>query len=95
MPIYEFKCGSGHISEQQLPMSSEHRTRECPSCGDVANRMISAPAVRRVDGARARAVEATQKSAYEPAVVNSLPSTGNRRATPVTRNPQHAKLPKP
>ena len=95
MPIYEFKCAEGHISEAQLPMSSETRERDCPDCGAVANRMISAPSTRRVDGARARAVEATQKSAYEPAVVNSVPASGNRRATPVSHNPQHAKLPKP
>ena len=76
-------------------MSSETRTRECPTCGQAANRMISAPSVRRVDAGRARAVEATQKSAFEPDVVSSLPTSGNKRATPVTRNPQHAKLPKP
>lgn len=95
MPIYEFKCGSGHRSERQLPMSTEQREIDCPVCGETANRMISAPSVRRTDSKMAAAVEATQKSAYEPAVVNSLPTSGNRRATPVTRNPQHAKLPKP
>lgn len=95
MPIYEFKCPDGHLSERQLPMTSETRQLDCPECGVTATRIISAPAVRRTDGKVARAVDAAQKSAYEPTVVNSLPSSGNRRATPVSHNPQHAKLPKP
>lgn len=95
MPIYEFKCSDGHLSERQLPMSSEQREIDCPTCGDTAKRMISAPSVRRTDAKMAAAVEATQKSAYEPAVVNSLPTSGNKRPTPVSHNPQHAKLPKP
>lgn len=95
MPIYEFKCGEGHLAERHLPMSSEQREIECPDCGQMARRIISAPSVRRTDSKMASVVEATQKSAHEPAVVNSLPASGNRRATPVSRNPQHAKLPKP
>lgn len=95
MPFYEFRCHTGHTTERLLPMSSDTRTTECQTCGDEANRVISAPAVAGVDKHKARLVEATQKSAYEPAVVNSVPSSGNRRATPVSHNPQHAKLPKP
>ena len=95
MPIYEFKCGGGHVVEKQLPMSSDQREMECPECGTTAKRMISAPATRRTDSRKAALVEATQKTAYEPTVVNSVPRSGNKRATPVTTHPQHAKLPKP
>ncbi|MEH0147279.1 zinc ribbon domain-containing protein [Corynebacterium sp. Q4381] len=95
MPIYEFKCVDGHVTDMQLPMSSETREINCPDCGSQARRLISAPSVRRVDAGLASAVEATQKSAYEPQVVSSLPSAGNARVTKVTHNPQHAKLPRP
>lgn len=95
MPFYEFRCPTGHTTERLLPMSSEERTTECKDCGEAATRVISAPAVAGVDKQKARIVEATQKSAYEPAVVNTVPRAGNRRATPVTHNPQHAKLPRP
>ena len=95
MPIYEFKCGGGHLTEHRLPMSSEQREMECPQCGSVAKRMISAPATRGTDSRKAALVEATQKSAYEPTVVNSVPRSGNARATPVSYDPQHAKLPRP
>lgn len=95
MPWYEFRCEAGHETEQLMPISSETRQIPCPQCAGVAVRRISAPNVRRVDSARAAAVEASAKTAYEPAVVNSLPASGNRRVQPVTTNPQHAKLPKP
>ncbi|RMD20047.1 FmdB family zinc ribbon protein [Corynebacterium gottingense] len=95
MPFYEFRCPTGHTTERLLPMSSQSRTTDCKDCGEEATRVISAPAVGSVDKRKAQLVEATQKSAYEPAVVNSVPRAGNRRATPVSHNPQHAKLPKP
>ena len=95
MPIYEFKCVDGHVTDMQLPMSSETRQIDCPSCGSQARRLISAPSVRRLDANLTRAVEATQKSAYEPRVVDSVPSSGNARAPKTTANPQHARLPRP
>ena len=95
MPIYEFQCSDGHLSEKRLPLTSEEREADCPDCGLTAHRIISAPFTRRVDAAKASAVESTQKSAYETEVVRSVPGGGKKRATPVTRDPQHAKLPKP
>ena len=95
MPIYDFKCSEGHVTEHRFPITSDIRETECPECGQNARRMISAPFTRRVDQSKAAAVESAQKSAYEPQVVNSVPRTENRKPTPVTRDPQHAKLPRP
>jgi len=94
VPVYDFKCSGGHVNEHRLPITSEQREIACPDCGATAKRMISAPATRTADPRRTL-VEATEKTRYEPAVVNSVPRAGNARATPVSTNPQHAKLPKP
>lgn len=95
MPWYEFRCDAGHESERRMSMADETREIECPQCSSVAIRRMSAPSTRRVDAAKAAAIDATQRSAHEPAVVQSVPAAGKRRTTPVSHNPQHAKLPKP
>ena len=53
MPIYEFQCSDGHLSEKRLPLTSEEREADCPDCGLTAHRIISAPFTRRVDAAKA------------------------------------------
>lgn len=98
MPWYEFRCDEGHTKEERMSMSSETREIECPSCGGVATRRISVTSAPRMNSPRSSAVDAltsAENSAHSPAVVNSIPRSGNARATPVSHNPQHAQLPKP
>lgn len=95
MPWYEFRCAEGHDTEQRLPMSTETREIECPTCGAVATRRISVTSAPRMNSPQAGAIAAAENSAHAPAVVNSVPQAGNRRATPVTHNPRHQQLPKP
>ena len=40
MPIYEFECPKGQITEQWVQMGTEEI--ECPQCGDTAKRILSA-----------------------------------------------------
>ncbi|WP_081610365.1 zinc ribbon domain-containing protein [Corynebacterium doosanense] len=99
MPWYEFRCDAGHTKEERMPMSSETREIECPTCGDVATRRISVTSAPKMNSARSSvissAISDAENSAHAPAVVNSLPQSGNTRATPVSHNPQHAHLPRP
>lgn len=95
MPIYEFQCQDGHLSEHLLPISSQARNLPCTQCGSEAKRLISAPAVSTADPARISAIDSAKKSAYEPTVVSSLPNGKARKSTPVTRDPRHQALPKP
>jgi putative FmdB family regulatory protein len=39
MPIYEFECPHGQVTEKWAQMGTEEI--ECPQCGDVAKRIIS------------------------------------------------------
>ena len=39
--IYEFECQNSHITEENLPISSQKETTKCRICGEEAKRMIS------------------------------------------------------
>lgn len=95
MPVYEFRCDQSHVHELALPMTSSQRTAQCPQCGGSARRLISAPGLSRLNSARGRLIESTEASASAPSVVDAVPASGARRATPVSRDPRHAKLPRP
>lgn len=40
MPLYDFKCPSGHTFDAFAPHDA---TRNCPECGAEAERLIGAP----------------------------------------------------
>ena len=44
MPVYEYRCGSGHHFEKTEGFDAP-REQSCPTCGTVARRQISLPAV--------------------------------------------------
>ncbi|WP_152353429.1 FmdB family zinc ribbon protein [Brachybacterium subflavum] len=97
MPIYEFRCSSAHRFEVSVPMSGRDGAQDCPDCGAPAARLIAAPALGHFGSPAARLLESTQASAHSPGVVDAVPGGGAapRRGTPVTRDPRHARLPRP
>lgn len=95
MPLYEFKCGEGHLFEAMLPMSATTRERPCPQCNAVAKRLVSSPAFNNGNRSIVNAIESAERSAYEPEVVHSLPGANTKRPTPVSHDPRHKALPKP
>lgn len=96
MPVYEFRCEASHVHDAVLPIRSTARSRECPECGAEAKRLISAPGLSRASTSSAgRLIERTEATAHEPAVVSAIPSAPSRRPRPVSRDPRHARLPRP
>lgn len=95
MPLYEFRCPQRHVSVALLPMSTTTRERECPDCGAVAQRRISAPAVWSTNRAAVSAMDAAARSAHEPEVVSSLPGSGVKSPPRVSHDPAHRGLPRP
>lgn len=93
MPVYEFRCADAHVHEAVLAIDSDQRSMPCRTCGAAAARLISAPGLSRLGSTRARLIEKSERSAHEPAVVEGIPR--GRRSTPVSRDPRHAKLPRP
>jgi hypothetical protein len=66
----------------------------CPDCALPAARVFGAPALRGLDPAVRRALDVGARSADSPQVVTSVPGR-SRRATPVSTDPRHARLPRP
>jgi hypothetical protein len=75
-------------------MAESGRETTCPDCAHPAARVFGAPALRGLDPTVRRALDASARSADTPQVVTSVPGR-SRRATPVTTDPRHARLPRP
>src|SRR5215470_3796415 len=41
MPTYEYKCRNGHVFEKFYPAINANRRVKCPTCGKLAERLIS------------------------------------------------------
>lgn len=94
MPSYVHRCPACGEFEQVRPMTESGAAVSCPDCGAVSSRVFGAPGLRGVDPGLRHALDASAASAEAPAVVRSVPGR-SRRATPVTRDPRHARLPRP
>ena len=95
MPSYSYRCEEGCRFDALFPMAEVPGETPCRECGAVARRAITAPHLSGTGSAAFRLVDGAARSAHEPAVVGSLPGAGNARPQRVTRNPLHAKLPRP
>jgi putative FmdB family regulatory protein len=94
VPTYAYRCPSGDDFELVRPMAEAADPASCPDCGEDARRVFGGPALRRLDPSLRRALDAGEQSADSPPVVTAVPGR-SRRATPVTRDPRHARLPRP
>lgn len=95
MPNYRYTCAEGCQFDALFAMAEVPAELECRSCGAAARRTITAPYLSAAGSAAYGLIDRAATSAHEPAVVSSLPSRGPGTAQPVTRNPLHAKLPRP
>jgi putative FmdB family regulatory protein len=41
MPTYEYRCPKGHVFEKFSPQMTSRRRLRCPTCGQLADRLIS------------------------------------------------------
>jgi putative FmdB family regulatory protein len=94
MPSYQYRCAACGRFELQRPMAEVQATAPCPDCGNAARRVFGLPGVAFVDPAVRRARDASARSADSPQVVTGVPGR-SRRATAMTTDPRHAKLPRP
>ncbi|WP_462418470.1 FmdB family zinc ribbon protein [Kytococcus sp. Marseille-QA3725] len=95
MPLYAVRCAESHESEVTIPLAQADDPIACPDCGATARRLFTSPRLGRGSDPRARLIESTEATAQNPQVVSSVPGAGNRRPTPVSQDPRHAKLPRP
>lgn len=95
MPLYEFRCPDGDTTEAQYLMAEVPDAIDCPTCGHRAGRRTSSPRLSRAGSSAYRLIESTSRSAHEPEVVSSLPTSGRPVRQQYTSNPLHTKLPRP
>lgn len=94
VPLYEFACPQGHATETTFALATVPSSIDCPACSLRARRRVTAPNLGRGSGSAMRLLDATARSASEPAVVQGA-HPGTRRATPLSTDPRHARLPRP
>lgn len=46
MPLYEYKCQECGLCFERIERASELKDGVCPDCGEVAHRLIGAPALQ-------------------------------------------------
>jgi putative FmdB family regulatory protein len=94
VPTYAYRCGACGDFDAVFPMASAPAQLDCRACGDTARRVFSPPHLGAGASTAMGLLDATRRTASDPAVVASPPA---RRSAPrpVSRNPLHAKLPRP
>lgn len=95
MPTYRFRCPGGCPDfSATYTMAEVPREDSCPSCSAASRRLIAAPTLGIGGTPAMRLHDRTRASADTPQIVGELPR-GARRATPVSTNPLHRRLPRP
>jgi putative FmdB family regulatory protein len=94
MATYSYRCVDCGGFERGWAMGSAPASLECPICCVPAQRVYSAPMLARTAPGVAALHQLEERSRHEPPVVSAL-SGAPRRRQPVTRNPLHARLPRP
>ena len=93
--MYAFRCNECGLFDEAFPIGTAPAAAPCPACAAASAKVITAPRIGRGATGYSRAIEQTEASADRPPVLTgSLPGSA-RRPVPVTRNPLHAKLPRP
>ncbi|MEV6069208.1 zinc ribbon domain-containing protein [Nocardia sp. NPDC052001] len=92
MPLYEFRCRDCGSFDRSFSMAAVPEVANCPECAGDSRRQVGGGAFVRPGSAATRLIDATARTASEPAVVGA---PAGRSSAPVTRNPLHRKLPRP
>jgi putative FmdB family regulatory protein len=94
LPTYGFICGRCGGFDVVRPMAEAGAEALCPDCGGTARRVFGSPGLRALDADLRRAVDVSERSADAPQIVSAVPGR-SRRATRITTDPRHARLPRP
>lgn len=94
MTTYSYSCQDCGGFDVRVPMGTATERAECPTCSGPARRVWTAPMQPRTSAGVAALHSMEERSRHEPPVVDRIAGTPRRRQ-PVTRNPLHAKLPRP
>jgi putative FmdB family regulatory protein len=94
LPTYGYLCSPCGAFQVVRPMADDIGSAVCPECGQPARRVFGSPGLQSFDPGMRSALDASARSAENPRITSNVPGR-SRRPTPVTRDPRHAKLPRP
>ncbi|WP_290367639.1 FmdB family zinc ribbon protein [Rhodococcus spelaei] len=95
IPLYQFRCAACGPFDRTFPMATVPDAAGCPTCASAARRQITGPRLAHGATAAMCLLDATKRSASEPAVVTGPRPGVVRNPTPTTANPLHRTLPRP
>ncbi|MFF4598702.1 FmdB family zinc ribbon protein [Amycolatopsis sp. NPDC001319] len=96
MATYQYRCARDGVFEVRLPMGTAAPRSSCPVCGGEAARNYCAPMLSLARRELVTAIDHTEKTRDEPAVVSAVPPARGRSRGPVpTPNPALRRLPRP
>jgi len=72
MPVYEFLCQRCGLFEQRRSMDQATAPTSCPSCQDAAQRIFSAPGLRRTSDVQRKVMSRVEQGA-EPSLERRPP----------------------
>jgi putative FmdB family regulatory protein len=94
VPTYGYHCAHCGAFDLVRPMAQASAPAACPRCGEPGRRVWGAPALRGVDPALRRALDADARRADAPDVVGAL-APNRRGRVKHTTDPRHLRLPRP
>jgi putative FmdB family regulatory protein len=74
MPTYEYRCPAGHRFEKFYPRMNDQRRLKCPTCGKMAERLISGGAGLVFKGSGFYATDYKQTGDKKAAEAESKPA---------------------
>lgn len=96
MVLYQYRCAQDGCFDVFRPLGTAPEVIECEACGGTATRVFTPPMLPHPRQDVVSAIEHAEKSAHEPEVVTSLPTTGRRKVQPMAPlTPSLMRLPRP
>lgn len=96
MATFEYRCPQDGDFEVSRPIGTAAPLVRCAACGADAVRVFTAPMLTLAPRAIVAAIDLSERTRDEPAVVSSLPpGRGHRLPSTARANPALRRLPKP
>jgi putative FmdB family regulatory protein len=79
MPLYEYECRDHGVFEQTRSIAESTADAPCPDCRRESPRIVSMPALGRLERSQVRAIDVNERSRHEPRVVHKAPTAPSER----------------
>jgi putative FmdB family regulatory protein len=91
MPIYEYECHTHGTFEAVHALAEAAQPESCPTCGQHAPRILSAPRLAQVSRSERVARDRNERSSHEPRVLNVQQQPKAPEQRPALQCSQHSR----